>query len=50
MTRAQIELTAAGLRGNQDLAPLVRRGVLVVVGAYYSLDTGRVEVLSGAPS
>ncbi|MFB6436445.1 carbonic anhydrase [Streptomyces sp. NPDC056411] len=50
MARAQVTLTAADLRSNQDLAPLVRKGALAVVGAYYSLDTGRVEVLSGAPS
>ncbi|REK91514.1 carbonic anhydrase [Streptomyces inhibens] len=50
MARAQVTLTAANLRSNQDLAPLVGKGTLAVVGAYYSLDTGKVEVLSGAPS
>lgn len=50
MARAQVTLTAAGLRSNQDLAPLVRKGTLAVVGAYYSLDTGEVEVLAGAPT
>ncbi|MEU9315145.1 carbonic anhydrase [Streptomyces sp. NPDC048295] len=50
MARAQVELTAAGLRSNQDLAPLVGKGTLAVVGAYYLLDTGKVEVLAGAPS
>ncbi|MFF4044948.1 carbonic anhydrase [Streptomyces sp. NPDC001816] len=50
MTRAQVKLTAADLRSNQDLAPLVGKGALAVVGAYYSLDTGKVEVLAGAPS
>ncbi|MFD7440108.1 carbonic anhydrase [Streptomyces sp. NPDC059909] len=50
MARAQVEQTAADLRSNQDLAPLVKKGALAVVGAYYSLDTGRVEVLTGAPS
>ncbi|MGP3998640.1 carbonic anhydrase [Streptomyces sp. 8N706] len=50
MIRAQIQLTADDLRFNQDLGPLVRKGALAVVGAYYSLDTGRVEVLTGAPS
>ncbi|MFJ9774400.1 carbonic anhydrase [Kitasatospora sp. NPDC101157] len=49
MSRAQVTLTAADLRSNQDLAPLVAKGSLAVVGAYYSLDTGAVEVLSGAP-
>ncbi|MFD9207953.1 carbonic anhydrase [Streptomyces sioyaensis] len=50
MARAQVTLTAANLRSNQDLAPLVEKGSLAVVGAYYSLDTGKVEVLAGAPS
>ncbi|MFD4693722.1 carbonic anhydrase [Streptomyces sp. NPDC058463] len=50
MARAQVTLTAADLRSNNDLAPLVGRGDLAVVGAYYSLDTGKVEVLGGAPS
>ncbi|MFJ8478383.1 carbonic anhydrase [Kitasatospora sp. NPDC094011] len=49
MSRAQVSLTAADLRTNPDLAPLVAKGALAVVGAYYSLDTGVVEVLSGAP-
>ncbi|MGW2846002.1 carbonic anhydrase [Streptomyces sp. NPDC001274] len=49
MARAQVTLTAADLRSNQDLAPLVKKGALAVVGAYYSLDTGKVEVLAGAP-
>ncbi|MFE5588242.1 carbonic anhydrase [Kitasatospora sp. NPDC056531] len=49
MARAQVTLTAADLRANQDLAPLVAQGSLAVVGAYYSLDTGAVEVLAGAP-
>ncbi|MFD8390808.1 carbonic anhydrase [Streptomyces sp. NPDC059680] len=50
MARAQVKLTATDLRSNQDLAPLVGKGALAVVGAYYSLDTGKVEVLTGAPS
>lgn len=50
MARNQVTLTAAALRSNQDLAPLVKKGTLAVVGAYYSLDTGKVEVLAGAPS
>ncbi|MGW7101872.1 carbonic anhydrase [Streptomyces sp. NPDC054838] len=49
MARAQVTLTATGLRSNQDLAPLVEKGALGVVGAYYSLDTGKVQVLSGRP-
>ncbi|WAU83395.1 carbonic anhydrase [Streptomyces sp. Qhu-G9] len=50
MIRIHIQQTAADLRSNRDLAPLVKKGGLAVVSAYYSLDTGRVEVLSGAPS
>lgn len=50
MARAQVKLTADDLRSNKDLAPLVKKGDLAVVGAYYSLDTGKVEVLTGKPS
>ncbi|MGW0336119.1 carbonic anhydrase [Streptomyces sp. NPDC003011] len=50
MTRIHIKQTAADLRSNRDLAPLVKKGELAVVSAYYSLDTGRMEVLAGAPS
>ena len=50
MARAQVRLTAANLRANDALAPLVAKNDLAVVGAYYSLDTGKVEVLFGAPS
>ncbi|NYT92607.1 carbonic anhydrase [Salinispora sp. H7-4] len=50
MVRAQIELAANELRSNPELAPLVTKQDLAIVGAYYSLDTGAVEVLSGAPS
>ncbi|MFJ9416922.1 MULTISPECIES: carbonic anhydrase [unclassified Streptomyces] len=50
MARAQVTLTADGLRTNQDLAPLVKKGALAVVGAYYSLDSGKVQILSGEPS
>lgn len=50
MVRIHVKQTAANLRSNKDLAPLVKKGDLAVVSAYYSLDTGRVEVLTGAPS
>ncbi|GAA3692334.1 carbonic anhydrase [Nonomuraea antimicrobica] len=50
MAKAQVKLTADALRGNQDLAPLVTKGALAVVSAYYSLDTGEVEILNGAPA
>ncbi|MFG2875276.1 carbonic anhydrase [Streptomyces sp. NPDC048337] len=49
MIRNQIRLTADELRANADLAPLVKKGSVAVVGAYYSLDTGEVEVLTGTP-
>ncbi|SEG16482.1 carbonic anhydrase [Nonomuraea solani] len=49
MARAQVKLTADALRGNRDLAPLEGKGALAVVSAYYSLDTGEVEILNGAP-
>jgi carbonic anhydrase len=48
--RIHVEQTADDLRSNDDLAPLVKKGDLAVVSACYSLDTGRVEVLAGAPS
>jgi carbonic anhydrase len=50
MTRIHVKLTSADLRSNKDLAPLVKKGALGVVSAYYSLDSGQVEVLTGAPS
>ncbi|MFC4471498.1 carbonic anhydrase [Streptomyces xiangluensis] len=50
MTRVHIKQTSADLRSNKDLGPLVKKGDLAVVSAYYSLDTGRVEVLTGAPT
>jgi len=50
MTRIHVKQTSADLRSNKDLAPLVQKGSLAVISAYYSLDTGRVEVLTGAPS
>lgn len=50
MIRIHVKQTSADLRSNRDLSPLVKKGDLAVVSAYYSLDTGRVEVLTGAPS
>ena len=50
MIRVHAQQTAAGLRRNASLAPLVKKGQLAVVSAYYSLDTGRVEILSGRPA
>jgi carbonic anhydrase len=50
MIRVHARQTAAALRSNTALAPLARKGDLAVVSAYYSLDTGRVEVLGGTPT
>ncbi|MCX4529734.1 MULTISPECIES: hypothetical protein [unclassified Streptomyces] len=50
MLRRQSKVTADDLRANADLGPLVKKGALAVVGAYYSLDTGEVTVLTGAPA
>ncbi|WP_260326592.1 hypothetical protein [Streptomyces sp. TLI_185] len=50
MIRIHVKQTAPDLRSNKDLASMVKKGDLAVVSAYYSLDTGRVEVLTGAPS
>ncbi|MCD7438795.1 carbonic anhydrase [Streptomyces lincolnensis] len=50
MIRIHVKQTSAALRSNKDLAPLVAKGDLAVVSAYYSLDTGKVEVLTGAPT
>uniref|UniRef100_A0AAU2K2G5 Carbonic anhydrase n=1 Tax=Streptomyces sp. NBC_00049 TaxID=2903617 RepID=A0AAU2K2G5_9ACTN len=50
MIHHQIRIRADDLRANGDLAPLVKKGALAVVGAYYSLDTGKVDVLTGAPA
>ncbi|GHH31326.1 carbonic anhydrase [Streptomyces lanatus] len=50
MIRVHARQTATGLRRDPALAPLVKKGGLAVVSAYYSLDTGRVEVLDGAPA
>ncbi|WP_416973701.1 carbonic anhydrase [Streptomyces sp. 4F14] len=50
MIRIHTKQTSAALRTNRDLAPLVKKGDLAVVSAYYSLGTGRVEVLTGTPS
>ncbi|MFE7111624.1 hypothetical protein ACFU98_28385 [Streptomyces sp. NPDC057575] len=41
---------AAPARANRDPAPLVAKGALAVAGVYYSLGTGKVEVLAGAPA
>ncbi|MPY43244.1 carbonic anhydrase [Streptomyces phyllanthi] len=50
MIRAHIRQTSAELRSNTSLAPLVKKGDLAVVSAYYSLDSGEVEVIAGAPA
>ncbi|MFE8991211.1 hypothetical protein ACFYMI_25935 [Streptomyces collinus] len=50
MTRIHVKQTSAVLRPNRDLGPLLKKGSLAVVSTYYSLDSGWVEVLTGAPS
>jgi carbonic anhydrase len=50
MVRIHVKQTSADLRSNKSLAPLVKKGDLAVVSAYYSLDSGQVEVLTGTPS
>ncbi|MFF4391586.1 MULTISPECIES: hypothetical protein [unclassified Streptomyces] len=49
MIHQHIRVTADGLRSRSGLAPLVKKGALAVVGASYSLGTGKVDVLTGAP-
>ncbi|MBW8482562.1 carbonic anhydrase [Actinomadura parmotrematis] len=46
--RAQVVRTARAVAGDRLLAARVRAGTLGVVGAYYSLDSGWVSVLSTA--
>lgn len=41
--RAQVRLTVRALRRDPALRPAIERGTLLVTGAYYSLDTGRVS-------
>lgn len=43
--RANIRLTADAIRDSGLLSKMVKDGELEVVGAYYSLETGRVEFL-----
>jgi carbonic anhydrase len=40
MIRVHVKQTAADLRSNRDLAPMVKKGDLAVVSAYYSLESG----------
>jgi carbonic anhydrase len=50
MIRVHTKQTAAELRSTGNLAPLVKKGDVTVVSAYYSLETGKVEILEGAPT
>jgi carbonic anhydrase len=48
--RANVEMVVKQLRASTPiLAPLVSRGKLKVVGAVYSLDTGKVAWLPDGP-
>jgi carbonic anhydrase len=49
--RINVENVMRQVRGSKPvLAPLIERGVLTVVGAVYSLDSGRVAWLPAAPA
>lgn len=50
MIRVHATQTAAAPPSNTSLSPLARQGDLAVISASYSLDTGRVDVLNGAPT
>lgn len=43
--RANVRLTADAIRNSSLLSQLAREGKVEVVGAYYSLETGRVDFL-----
>lgn len=49
MVRQQVYHDIAALRADQQLAPMIASNTLAVVGAYYSLDTGRVDPLTPTP-
>jgi carbonic anhydrase len=46
MVRAQIRIATQRVRDDPQFAPNIANGFLRVVGGYYSLDTGRVEVIA----
>ena len=43
--RANVALTLGQLRQSPVLGPLEQRGAVKLVGGYYSLDTGKVDVI-----
>jgi carbonic anhydrase len=43
--RANVKLTLAQLRQSPVLGLLEKQGKLKMVGAYYELDTGRVDMI-----
>ncbi len=43
--RANVALTLAALRRSPVLAPLEKQGKVAMVGAYYDLDSGRVDLI-----
>lgn len=45
MARAHTALTVQAMAKAEGIAPLIRSGALEVLGAHYSLDTGRVAIL-----
>jgi carbonic anhydrase len=44
--RAQTALTAQRLKQDHLLRELIAKGHLMVVGGYYYLDTGKVEIIA----
>ena len=46
MVRAQTRLTVERVRTDPLIAEILAQGQLIVVGAYYSLDTGAVSIIA----
>jgi len=46
MVRAQTKLTVRRIRHDPLIEEFIHRGELIVVGAYYSLDTGAVSIIA----
>lgn len=46
MVRAQTKLTVRRIRRDPLIEEFIHRGELIVVGAYYSLDTGAVSIIA----
>ena len=46
MIRAQTKLTVGRIRQDPLIEEFIHRGELIVVGAYYSLNTGAVSIIA----